>query len=143
MAHQKFRMYCTTNSKKIVTLALLLFISGAAFAQQKMSLSIEKAVEIGLVNSKSLHASEMKVQSSQAQISEVNAARLPSLSFLASYTRLSNVPPFDVTIPFSPTVTETFQISPVIVNNYNLQLSLKQPIFTGFQLESSKDIAEY
>jgi outer membrane protein TolC len=48
-----------------------------------------------------------------------------------------------VSIPTSPTTSQTFEIAPAIFNNYNLQLSLKQPIFTGFQLESNKDIAEY
>jgi outer membrane protein TolC len=48
-----------------------------------------------------------------------------------------------VSIPTSPTTSQTFEIAPAIFNNYNLQLSLKQPLFTGFQLESSKDIADY
>jgi len=80
----------------------------------------------------------MKVNYAEARLSEINTNRLPSLKLNASYTRLSEIEPFILTTPFG-----SFDIVPSIVNNYNIKLSLQQPLFTGFKLLSSSDIAEY
>ncbi len=109
-----------------------------------LSLTVEMCIQIGLENSKSLHSSLMKVQSAEAKSSEVDASRLPALRFSGAYTRLSDVPPFEVTLPFQlPTVPNRITVSPTILDNYNLRLTLQQPLFTGFRLQSSADIAEY
>jgi outer membrane protein len=127
-----------------VSLSLLFLWYGNA--QEKMTLSIEQSIDIGLKASKSLHASQMRVQAADARASEVGASRLPSLKLSGSYTRLSDVPPFVQTIPagtFGPQQPElSFTLSPVVLNNYNLRLSLQQPLFTGFRVESSSNIAD-
>ncbi len=110
-----------------------------AIAQQKMPLSVDDAVRIGLQNSKTLHASEMRVQAADARASEVSAARLPSLKANASYARLSDVVPFTIVLPGSPTA---FTISPSIVDNYAVRATLTQPLFTGFRLQGSARAAE-
>ncbi|MBI1936887.1 MAG: TolC family protein [Ignavibacteriales bacterium] len=107
-------------------------------AQEKLKLTIEHAVEIGLQNSKTLHASSMKVKSSEAKVKEVFASRLPSIKLSASYRRLSEVDPFSITTPFG-----TFNISPSILDNYSSQVSIFQPLFTGFRLVGSNDAAEH
>ena len=106
-------------------------------AQEKLKLTVEQAVEIGLKNSKILHASSMKVVLSEAKIKEVNAARLPSVKFTAAYRRLSEVDPFTISTPFG-----TFDISPSILNNYSTTVSVMQPLFTGFKLSGSAELAE-
>ncbi len=116
----------------------LLLISVSGFSQEQKSLSIDEAVNIGLQNSSSLHSSKMNMNYADAKWSEVDTYRLPSLSLNASYTRLSEVSPFIINTPFG-----AFNISPSIFNYYNVQLSLRQPIFTGFKLESNSNIAEY
>lgn len=107
-------------------------------AQEKLKLTIEQAVEIGLQNSKTLHASSMKVKSSEAKVKEIFASRLPSIKLSASYRRLSEVDPFSITTPFG-----TFNISPSILDNYSTQVSVFQPLFTGFRLVGSNDAAEH
>ena len=107
------------------------------FAQEKLKLTVEQAVEIGLKNSKTLHASSMKVVSAEAKVKEVNAARLPSVKVTAAYRRLSEVDPFTINTPFG-----TFDISPSILNNYQTTVSVMQPLFTGFKLSGSADLAE-
>jgi outer membrane protein TolC len=111
-----------------------------------MNLSIEQSIGIGLKASKSLHASQMRAQAADARASELSASRLPSVKLGGSYTRLSDVPPFVQTIPagtFGPQQTElNFTLSPVVLNNYSLRLSLQQPLFTGFRVESSSNIAD-
>jgi outer membrane protein TolC len=82
----------------------------------------------------------MKVLAADARSSEANAARLPSLKLQASYTRLSEIDPFAVQVPFYPL---PITISPVVLNNYSTRLSLQQPLFTGFKLEKSAAAAGY
>lgn len=124
------------NIIKVVLIGILL-ITKPISAQEKLSITVENAVEIGLQNSKILHSSLMKVKSSEAKVREVNAARLPSLRLSAAYRRLSKVDPFTIATPFG-----TFNISPSILDNYSVQLSLIQPLFTGFRLKSNAEIAE-
>ena len=113
-------------------------LSSTVFAQQTRKLSLEESIQIGLENSELIHSSKMKVAYAEAKWSEVNTYRLPSLKLNASYTRLSEIEPFILNTPFG-----NFNISPSIVNNYNVKLSLQQPIFTGFKLSSSSNMAEY
>jgi len=112
--------------------------TGISNAQEKLSLNVEDAIELGLKNSKMLNSSLARYKFSEAKLKEVNASRLPSLKFSAGYTRLSEVDPFNIVTPFG-----TFEVSPSILNNYSTKLSLAQPLFTGFKLKSSSDIAEY
>jgi len=138
----------TFNIKNIFAL-LFIFIVGTITAQESDTsagkpqgeriLSLNEALKIGIENSEELHSSNARVVSAEARIGEVNADRLPSLTFNASYTRLSEIDPF--TINAGP--LGSFEISSSIPDNYNLQLSLKQPVFTGFRLSSSSRMAEY
>ncbi|GAB1430200.1 TolC family protein [Ignavibacteria bacterium] len=119
-------------------LLALLIGSGKVRAQEKLTL--EEAVKLGIENSKALHASQMKISAAEAKIGEINAARLPQLSFRGGYTRLSSVPPFTFTIPGT---SQSMVVSPVVFDNYSLVLSLQQPVFTGFRLESGEKASEY
>jgi outer membrane protein TolC len=119
---------------------LLLLIPTILFAQEKKTLTIEEAIQLGLDNSNMLHISQNKVAAAEAKSSEVNANRLPSLKAQASYTRLSDVDPFAVTLPMLPTPVV---ISPTVLDQYNTRLTLQQPLFTGFKLSKSADAAEY
>ncbi len=114
-----------------------------ASAQQGQSLTVEEAVQIGLQNSKTLHSSRMNMQYTEAKASEMGATRLPSLKLGGSYARLSEVPPFQVSLPLPTPAPDKFVISPAIFDNYNSRLSLQQPLFTGFRLQSSTRMAKY
>ena len=124
--------------KLVLIFTFVLIMSAQTFAQEKLSLTIEHAIETGLQNSKSLHASLMKVKSAEAKVKEINAMRLPSLKLSAGYRRLSEVDPFTVTVPGMG----SFSISPAIFNNYSAQLTLFQPVFTGFRLAGSSEMTE-
>jgi outer membrane protein TolC len=117
----------------------LLIVIGVINAQER-ALTLEESLQIGLQNSKQLKISQATFKSSEAKITEVGSQMLPQLSFGASYTRLSDVKPFAVTVPFSPT---PITIQETILNNYQLKFSLQQPLFTGFRLSSLKSAAEY
>jgi outer membrane protein len=124
------------KTQAIITIVLLLF-SSLSFAQEKLSLSVEQAVEIGMQNSKILHSSLMKVKSSESKLKEINAGSLPSLKLTAAYRRLSAIIPFSISI-----LGNSYTISPSILDNYTTQLSIFQPLFTGFRLSGSSNLAE-
>ncbi len=125
--------------KYIINIVLIvMFFSTFVSAQEEKILTLDESIQIGLENSNMLHASKMKVNYANARLSEINTNRLPLLKFSAAYTRLSPITPFILNTPFG-----SFNISPSILDNYNLKLTLQQPIFTGFKLSSSSNIAEY
>ena len=123
-----------------ILLLIIIFVNGISFSQYVEKISLEESLQLGLANSKELKISSSKVNYSEAKVSEINSQFLPSLSFDASYSRLSDVPPFEVSVPLFPT---PIKISDPVLNNYNLRLSMKQPLFTGFRLLSTKKAAEY
>ena len=124
--------------KRVVLIWTLLSCIG--YGQSRKSLSVEEAIEIGLQQSKVLLASSKTVDAASARASDVNTALLPSLTFEGSYQRLSEVNPFEVVVPFSPAPVT---LSPIVLDNYKLKLSLRQPVFTGFRLRSNARAAEF
>src|ERR1035437_9452018 len=114
--------------KSIYTLMLLtaglLLLVGNTFAQRKLSLTTDQAIETGLQNSKTLHSSLMKVKSAKAKHSESVSAILPSLTLTGAYRRLSAVDPFSINL-----FGTNYTISPSILDAYSAQLSLFQPVF--------------
>ncbi len=112
----------------------------AASAQERMPLTVDDAVRIALENSPMLHASLMKTEAAQGKASETRAVRLPSVKLSGGYTRLNPITPFEFTLPGSG---QSFVISPSIVDNYTLKASLAQPLFTGFRLQGSENLAEF
>ena len=125
--------------KYIINIILLVIVFSAVIsAQEDKTLTLDESIRIGLENSNMLHSSKMKVNYANARLSEINTNRLPSLKFSAAYTRLSYIAPFVLNTPFGD-----FDISPSILDNYNLKMTLQQPLFTGFRLSSSSNIAEY
>jgi len=125
------------------TLGLTVLFAGSVRAQQTINLSIDQAIQIGFDKSKGLHASMMKVQYADAKSSEASTLLLPSLKFGGAYTRLSSVPAFEVDIPLPPPAPSHFVISPSILNNYNLRLTLQQPLFTAGKVQNAAEAADY
>ena len=122
--------------KKIIF--TFLTINSLLFAQQKLSLTVDQAVQTGLENSKALRTSQFKVNAAEAKSSETTTLGLPSLKFQGAYTRLSDIPPSAITTPFG-----VFEIAPTILNNYTLRATIQQPLFTGGKISGAQDAAEY
>ena len=129
------------QSKFYVIIALSFAALHSAPAEQKLSLTLDEAIQIGLDKSKGIHASLMKVQYADSKSSEANAQLLPSVKFNGAYSRLSDIPPAQVSL--YPLIPEPITLSPTVLNNYNLRVTVQQPIFTGYRLQRSADIAEY
>lgn len=123
---------------------ICILIPVVATAQDTLNLSVDQCIQMGLENSPSLHASTMRLQSAEAKAHEAAAQQLPSLKLNASYTRLSNVPPFEAQIPANsfgpgfPSSNKLISIAPSVSDNINARLTLQQPVFTGFRLQSNR-----
>ncbi len=117
---------------------LLFFLScSLIFAQNKISLTIDEAVSLGLRNSKNLKVADSKIRFSTAKTDEAEAQLLPSLKLMTGYTRLSNVQPFIINFQ-----GRELEVSPTILNNYSIRLGLQYVLFSGFRLESNAKIME-
>lgn len=145
MNEKKSRTRPAAAGLSVVLAVALAFPAAAQDVREaaKKVVTLEECVEMGLKTSKALHASEARVDASTARSKEVNASRLPSLKLSGGYMRLSEVPPFEVHLPFPPgfPVPSTFVVSPNYFDNYSVRLGLQQPLFTGFRLQSSAAMA--
>lgn len=128
---------------------VLLLLPVAAPAQQKLTLTIEQAIDTGLENSKALHTSQFKLQFADARAGEANTLGLPSLKFNGLYSRLSSVPAEAVTLgansfgPGFPPADVALTLSPTILNNYTLRATIQQPLYTGGKISGAMDAAAY
>ncbi len=120
-------------------LVVCLMLPCMVFAGQEEGLTVENAITIGLAQSRTLRASAARVEAAEARAAEAQTSRLPLLKGEASYRRLSEVDPFRVQLPISP---QPVEISPTVLDNTALRVSLQQPLFTGFRIASTIRVAE-
>jgi len=135
--------------RSLSVVVLFILISIGATAQQKLVLTIEEATRLGLENSKALHTSQFKLDAAAARAAETNTLSLPSLKFNGVYTRLSEVPAEAVNLPANsfgpgfPPADVALTLSPTILDNYSLQATVQQPLFTGWKISGAIDAADY
>lgn len=124
---------------KLKYLFFLMFVTIVVQAQEKLQLSLDDCIKIGLEKSKAIKISKAKVDASNYKVKETNAATLPSLKMTAGYTKLS-----DVGAPnFGQAGAALSSAFKPILDNYNMRLTLSQPLFTGNRLSGNVDVAEY
>lgn len=122
-----------------ITGMLLMTMLVTLQAQDKLKLSVDQAVQTGIENSKSLKISGSKVKAAFARLNEVDANKYAWLKFTGSYTRLSPLDPFTITVPGMG----SFVLAPSILDNYSAKLSLTQPLFTGNKISAGSESAEH
>ncbi len=122
--------------KKII---LIIVIAILNINGQEKQFTLSESIQLALTNSKEVKIAESKYLAAEAEEKEYKANLLPKLSVNASYVRLSDVDPFQITMPFSP---NPIKIQDVVLDTYTLKASLQQPLFTGFKLSSLKNAAE-
>lgn len=116
---------------------LLIIIPAFVLAENTYQLTLEKAIELSLNNAKNLKISESKIIAAKAKSNEANAQLYPTLRLISGYTRLSEVEPFKINFQ-----GREFEVSPTILNNYQIRFGLQYPIFTGFRLENNYKMME-
>ncbi len=77
---------------------LLLLLPAIAAGGQGAGLTLDDAIATGLAQSRTLHASAARAEAAEARAGEARTARLPVLKGEASYRRLSEVDPFQVSL---------------------------------------------
>lgn len=116
--------------RSLIIISILLFWFGSGWAQGKEPMSLESCIQTGLENNRGLDAVRARVQGSRAAADQSATGLLPSLKLSAGYSRLSDVPSFEVTIPGFP-APRTITIAEPVLDNSNIKLTLQQPLFTG------------
>lgn len=119
---------------------LILVLFPTMLLAQSIELTLSRSLEAGLANSKEIQLSLSQIKYDESLISEINSQMLPSVNIMGRFIRLSDIPPFEVKLPF---LAEPVKIQDAVLNNYNLQMSFEQPLFTGFGLSSLKSAAVY
>ena len=121
-------------------LGVLMFAGATvSYAQSINVLTLADAIKIGQENSRVLKISSAKVDGVKAKANEASTSLLPSVKLMAGYQRLSEVDPFQISVPFSP---KPIEVAPSVLNNYTARVAVQQQLFTGFKLESNSRAAD-
>ncbi len=101
-----------------------------------ITLTLNKALQMGLDSSKSLKISTARLQLAEAKYKQAADATIPSVRLTAGYTRLSDIdePKF-----LFPGATEPVSLFPVYVNNYYAGVSVSETVFSGFRLKYARE----
>lgn len=112
--------------------------TGAGLAQPVQELTPEASVRLGLTHHGLLEAAAAEAAAARAAYRQLRAQRLPAFRTRAAYTRLSdNIPEIRVDVPPLPGIDpSSFTIAPVELNRYHAEVSVEQPLFTGFRLHN-------
>ncbi len=117
-------------------------ITSNVFAQQNVQpLRLTDCIVQALGQNPSLQMSQAKVQAAEARSSEATTVLLPQLKLTGRAEKLSAVDPFGINI-HSLYFNYSAVIFPSINENYDMRLSLQQPLFTGFKLMKNREMAE-
>jgi outer membrane protein TolC len=109
-----------------------------SLAQEVQFLTLDQSLETAFKNNKSLLQKKEKIESAKFIIDEARSGFYPRLSFSGTYTYLGVVPSFTFAFPGGP--EEKVEIG--FHNNYNLGLSLQQPLFTWGRIRNSYNISQ-
>jgi len=124
-------------SEYILIFTTLFFSYSIAQNANKLTLTLDKSLEIAYEKNKSLLDQKEKINYARYKIDEARSNFFPQLSFQGNYTRLGVIPSIKVDIP-GPFPKE-FKTG--YNDNYDLKLSLSQPIFTWGRIRNSYDIS--
>ncbi|MBW2636395.1 MAG: TolC family protein [Deltaproteobacteria bacterium] len=123
----------------LALLLMLLFFTSAASDDGVLRLSLKDSIEMALERSVIIHSAQEGVRASEAERKGARSSFLPQFSTSYTYTRLNEspeVPIFDITTMSSKMVEAGKK------DNYNWELELTQPIFTGGAILNSYEISK-
>jgi outer membrane protein len=129
---------------RVILVSFFVLTSALSVWGSTHDLNLDQCLLMAYKNNKTLLQLEEIINAAQFKIEEARSGFYPQLSFSGSYTRLGRVPGFDfggmsfgdIQIPPSKTEIGT-------ANNYNLTLSLQQPLFTWGRIKNSYHISKY
>lgn len=121
------------KTQRLMTAIAAMMIPAAAWAAGEKRITADEAVRLALQNSRTLHMAEASSGAAHQRLAEARAAERPKVTGHASYTKLSDVGPFQIQPPGAPAPTT---ISPSITNSYMLKLSVTKPLYNGGRIAS-------
>jgi outer membrane protein len=125
---------------------LVFLISGSQPVVAADVLTLEKSIQIAVERSLSVLSADEEIRAKEFEERAAKADFYPKLSTDYSYTRIDNSTVNDAkktSFPFNP-VTGTHvpvEVSPLTQDNYEWDLTATQPLFTGWRLTLTKDLA--
>lgn len=121
--------------------ALVLLPLLAPQAQPAYELTPDESVRLALEHSARLRAARAEAAEAHAISRQAQAARLPTVRSQATYTRLGgDIPDATFTLPGLDT---TLTILPIERDRVHTELSVEQPLFTGFRLRNEARAAAH
>ncbi len=119
---------------------LVFFISIGVLSQAnaQTELTLEEAQTLALENYQEVRLAELAVTRAERGIDAVRARRLPRLDASAGYTHVSETASIDFAIPGLPARSIAFGDG----NIWETALTASVPLFTGFRLSASQQIAQ-
>lgn len=123
-------------------LALALFVGFAnANAQEKKTLTLDEAVQLGIQNSKNLKIDAAKIEEATADLLEAKNKQLPELKVSGSYMYLPNKPNVNIKLPglSSEGGGSSPEVHQVLYGSANLSV----PIYSGGRIKYGIQSAKY
>jgi len=120
----------------VVCLSLLMFFS--TVTADTLSLDMTQAIHLALENNHDLVIAKYKIDEAVSGVKSARTNFFPALKSQGSYTRLDEIPYLDASA-----FGGQGKIYMGDDDNYNINLSLQQPIFTGFTLINNLKISNY
>ena len=123
----------------ILVFIILIFSQNSLLAQ---TYTLKQAVETALNKSRLVKDVQFGVQAARARKKAAFFRAFPTISLQASYTRLSDEGALDMDINIPGMGAKTVELAPSIVNAWNLNLNIKQPLFTGLKIYNLNRLAK-
>ena len=121
-------------------IALSLFVGIAnANAQEKRTLTLDEAVQLGIQNSKNLKIDVAKIEEATADLLEAKNRQLPELKVSGSYMYLPIKPNVDIKLPGVAGGAGGPEIHQVVYGSANLSV----PIYSGGRIKYGIQSAKY
>jgi len=122
-------------------LALALFVGFANInAQEKKTLTLDEAVQLGIQNSKNLKIDAAKIEEATADLLEAKNRQLPDLKVSGSYMYLPNKPNVNIKLPG---LSQEGGSSPAIHQVAYGSVNLSVPIYSGGRIKYGIQSAKY
>ncbi|GAG38461.1 unnamed protein product, partial [marine sediment metagenome] len=109
-------------------------------------LTLKESIKIAIERSLSLKSAEEEIKARESEVLSSKAGFFPKLSTSYSYTRLDDDTVNNAkytTYPYNPATGTYFlkNVSPLKPNTYEFNITGTQPLFTGWALTISRDLA--
>lgn len=120
-----------------ITMALV--ASATAFGQSE-GMTPDEAARLAVERGSAVSEARAAAEEAVAKREAAEAARYAGVVASASYRRMSDIPDFEVTLPFAP---QPLTISEAILDQFATSVGATQPIYTGGKISSAIDAATY